>query len=52
MLFFIVVQNLGASAADEDVVLLGIAEDEDVIFPPVVFTPAEVVLFPAGTGCF
>jgi hypothetical protein len=38
---------LGPSAADdEDVVLLGIAEDEDVIFPPVVFPPAVVVLFP------
>jgi hypothetical protein len=46
---------LGPGAADEDVVLLGIAEDEDVVLPPVILPlvvlPAAVVLFPDVAFC-
>jgi hypothetical protein len=46
---------LGPGAAEEDVVLLGIAEDEDVVLPPVilppVILPAAVVLFPDVAFC-
>jgi hypothetical protein len=40
---------LGPGTA-EDVVLLGIAEDEDVVLPPVVL-PAALVLFPDVAFC-
>jgi hypothetical protein len=46
---------LGPGAAEEDVVLLGIAEDEVVVFPPVVLPlvvlPPVVVLFPVVAFC-
>ena len=46
---------MGPGAAEEDVVLLGIAEDEDVVLPPVilppVILPAAVVLFPDVAFC-
>jgi hypothetical protein len=37
--------------AEEDVVLLGIAEDEDVVLPPPVVLPAALVLFPDVAFC-
>ena len=46
---------MGPGAAEEDVVLLGIAEDEDVVFPPVILPlvvlPPVVVLFPDVAFC-
>jgi hypothetical protein len=41
---------LGPGAAEEDVVLLGIAEDEDVVLSPVILPPT-VVLFPDVAFC-